>query len=285
MPKKSNDRGILILSDMEGVSGLIDERLQDCGETFWKVYGRYLLTEDINTIAATLWSGGIKRVYLSESHNLGKNTVPENLLPFITVLPPHSAQSNMHGKFFWDKIYREKNIVAAIMVGSHSMSGTTGFLSHSWDMKIFDYIKVNGKPFGEIGLIAGLLGYYDIPLIAVVGDEAAIQEAKEIVPEITGVAVKRVEKNGWISVLRLDLASDLIRKKILESLEYLANVKPFKFREPVELSFKVKKDEYLVKITGDRKVRRDKNIIYIQFSNYPQAYNVFWECYLKMLMG
>ncbi|MDI6739750.1 MAG: M55 family metallopeptidase, partial [Candidatus Edwardsbacteria bacterium] len=272
-------------SDMEGVSGLIDKRLVYSGEPLWRDYGRYLLTEDINAIASALYSGGIKRIYLSESHNFGKNTMLEYLLPFVTVLPPHSAQSNMQGKGFWEELYRERNIIGAIMVGCHAMEGANGFLPHSWDSKVFEYIKVNGETIGEIGLSAGLLGYYDIPLIAVIGDEAATREAGEIIPEITRITVKYAGKDNWFSALLPEVAHELISKKIYESLRNASKVKPLKFKEPVKLHFKVRKADYLTKIRKDKRVRLEKQIVHIDAPNYPEAYDIFWDRYLKMIFS
>jgi len=282
---KHEEKAILILSDMEGVSGLIDKRLAYSGAPFWKEYGRHLLTEDINVIAGTVFSMGIKRIYLSESHNMGKNTVTENLLPFISVLPPHSAQTNMQGRNYWEHLYRDNGVIGAIMVGCHAMAGDSGFLPHSWDSNVFEYIKVNEEVVGEIGLMAGLLGYYNIPLISVIGDEAATKEAVNIIPEIVEVTVKRAEKDNWISILTPDAAHELISKKICEAIKNISNIKYLKFKEPAKLHFKVKKEECLSSIEKDRRLRIEKQIVHIEASNFLEAYDIFWDCYLRMIMG
>lgn len=285
MKERNDDKAILILSDMEGVSGIVDTRLITPKDLFWREYGRHLLTEDVNAIAATLYASGIKKIYLSESHDFGKNTVVEYLLPFITVLPPHSAQSSMHGRSFWEEFYAGRNVQGAIMVGCHGMAGTNGFLPHSWDGNVFEYIKANNEQFGEIGLTAGLLGYYSIPLIGVTGDEVAIKEAEKIVPDIIGVTVKRQEKDDWLSILPPDEAQQLIREKTSECLERLSTIKPFRFKEPINLSFKVKEKGYLVNIARDKRLRIDTQVVDILASSYLDAYDIFWDCYVKMIMG
>ena len=279
------EKAILILSDMEGVSGLIDRRLTYSGAPFWKEYGRHLLTEEINVIARTVFSLGIKKIYLSESHNMGKNTVTDNLLPFISVLPPHSAQTNMQGKIYWEHLYREKGIAGAIMVGCHAMAGDNGFMPHSWDSNVFEYIRINEEPVGEIGLMAGLLGYYNIPLISVTGDEAATKEAVKIIPELIGITVKKAEKGNWISILTPDAAHELISKKITEAINNISNIKYLKFQEPAKLDFKVKREEYLSGIEKDSRLRIEKQIVHIEASSFLEAYDIFWDCYLKMIMG
>ncbi len=191
-----SDEAFLIISDMEGVSGLVDDALLSSGGRFWRNYGRYLLTWDVNAAAMALFSRGIKRIYLSENHNLGRNTVPEELLPFIDVLPPHSANTSMRGTGFWEELYTKRNIMGAILVGFPGMAGSGGFKSHSWDSNIFEYIRVNGREAGSITMTAGLLGEYGIPVAAIIGDEAAAREMRLVDPNIIVVTVKKMAENG-----------------------------------------------------------------------------------------
>ena len=191
-----HEGAVLILSDMEGVSGILDQRLITSGDRLWRDYGRYLLTEDVNAVALAVYSKGFKRILLSENHDFGRNVVTEELLPFVDVLPPHSANTTIRGEQPWRKLYSSENIVGAIMVGYPGMAGSGGFLSHTLDNKVFEYIKVNGREYGAIGLTAALLGEFNIPLIAVIGDEAAVNEAQRINSLITGVIVKKKKAIG-----------------------------------------------------------------------------------------
>ena len=283
MNKYQDNDAFLILSDMEGVSGLIDERLLYSGRKFWMNYGRYLLTEDINAVASALYSKGIKKIYLSENHNFGRNVVIEELLPFIAVLPPHCANTNMWDTYFWEELYKNKNIIGAIMLGFPAMAGAEGYLSHSWDSNVFEYIKINGEKYGAIGTTAALLGEYDVPLVAVIGDEAAAKEAENIIPNIYTIVVKKMSENNWINVLSPNFAHDLIFKGIKEAFDNLPNVMPFKIKKPVKFEFKLKKDDYLSVIEDNKEIRIDGRIVVIEESEYLEAYNIFWYIYLKLV--
>jgi len=285
MDKYQNNKAFLILSDMEGVSGLIDQRLLYSGRKFWMNYGRYLLTEDINAIASALYSKGIKKIYLSENHNFGRNVVVEELLPFISILPPHCANTNMWGTSFWKELYKNKNVIGAIILGFPAMAGAGGYLSHSWDNNVFEYIKINGEKYGAIGTTAALLGEYNIPLIAVIGDEAAAKEATNIIPNINTIVVKKMNKNNWISALPPNFAHDLIFKGISEALDNLSNVMPFKVKKPVKFEFKVKKDDYLTVIEEKKGIKINGKIVVIDALEYLEAYNKFWDYYLKVVFG
>jgi len=279
------DLAILILSDMEGVSGLIDKRLVNSGTMFWREYGRFLLTDDVNTVAAACYAEGYKTIYLSEAHNTGKNTVPESLLPFVTVLPSCSAQTNLKGSKIWDVIYREKNIIAAIMVGIHGMEGSKGYLSHSWDSGVFENIKINGKAYGEVGTIAALLGHYDIPLISIVGDSEAAKEAIECIQGIKAISVKELGEDGWIRALPPDKAQKFIYNEVKDCLEEIDRIKPFRIEGNIEMSFELKNKEKISLIEQDDRVSINGDIISINTNDYREAYIIFWDSYLKIWLG
>lgn len=285
MKKINDDSAILILSDMEGVSGIIDSRLVNAGSIQWKEYGRSLITDDVNMVAAACLSKGFKNVYLSEAHNYAKNTVPELLLPMLKVLPSSSAQSNMHGTKIWDEIYEQKNIVAAIMVGIHPMEGNQGYLPHSWDSGAFKNIKINGKEHGEIGTIAALLGHYDIPLIAIVGDAGAAKEAEECVKGIKAISVKEQLEDGWVKALPPTKAHGLIFKEISSALENIDEVEVFKLTGDVEMSFELQNKDQLALFKEDETVSIKDDVVYINASNYKEAYDIFWNSYMKIMFN
>ncbi|MDD4146732.1 MAG: M55 family metallopeptidase [Clostridia bacterium] len=285
MKNIKGDPAILILSDMEGVSGLVDGRLVSSGNMYWREYGRYLLTNDVNTVAIACVANGFKKVLLSESHNFGMNTVYDSLAPFITVLPPHSAQSNLKGTEIWDTIYKGNNIVAAIMVGVHPMEGTKGFFPHSWDSKVFKNIKINGEPHGEIGTIAALLGYYDIPLICVVGDSEAGKEAEACIPGIKAISVKEQEADGWVRVLPPAKAEKLIYTEVSKCLQEIDKIQPLKLGTPVEISFDLKNKEKASLFANDPRVQVSGDTVIINADNYKDAYAIFWDCYVKIMLA
>jgi D-amino peptidase len=177
----------------------------------------------------------------------------------------------MRGEQLWRKPYGSENIVGAIMVGYPGMAGSSGFLSHTLDNKVFEYIKVNGREYGAIGLTAALLGEFNIPLVAVVGDEAAVNEAQRINSLITGVIVKK-KKGDWIEVLPPDIAHKIIYDKIREAIDKLPSITPFKISPPIEIEFIVKNEYYLNRLKSLKKNKVENKIVIITSSSYIQAY-------------
>jgi D-amino peptidase len=52
-------------------------------------------------------------------------------------------------------------------------------------------LQVNGKSVGEGGLNAALAAWYGVPVVAVSGDDVAVDEVKSSVPAIHAAVVKR----------------------------------------------------------------------------------------------
>ncbi len=282
MKKFQENDAILIITDMEGISGLIDRRLLSTGGRFWREYGRALLTEDINTVAAAIYSRGIRRIFLSENHNTGRNVIMEELLPFVQVLTPHCANTTMCGNSFWQEFYTKEGIIGAVLLGFPAMAGSGGYLAHSWDNNVFEYIRINGRESGAIGTTAALLGEYNIPVFAVIGDESATSEARELIPDITTVVVKRMEKDNWIEVLPPDVVHGIIFEEISKSLDKIQKIKPFRVQSPVEFEFRVKNRDFLSFIKEEKIIIKESSV-FIEAESFSEAYARFWDCYMKMM--
>ena len=106
-----------------------------------------------------------------------------------------------------------------------------------------------------------------------------------MIPEITTVTMKRVERDKWISVLPLNIACPLIFKKTLEALDKLQSIKPFQFEEPVDFIFAVKRKDYLHAIDEMEGILVEDGTVRIKTASYIDAYDLFWKCYMKMLFG
>ncbi len=74
-------------------------------------------------------------------------------------------------------------------------------------------ITINGVRVGEIGL--ELASFMGARLLAVVGEEAAVVEAKALCPRVVGIPVKSLEKNWFPSA---DETRPVIRREVLRAL-------------------------------------------------------------------
>jgi D-amino peptidase len=281
---KDNNENMLIIADMEGTMGLADMKLQNGNSEEWAVYGRKLLTREVNAAAAGAIAGGAKRVFLCDAHNSGRNIDDKHLMAMINKLPAHSCNSNMHTKEVTQAIYKENHIGAVVLVGYHPMaSNKTGFAPHSVDSNRNKKIQVNSKEVGEIALISALAGYFNVPVVAITGDKEAVNEAKTIIPQIQGVATKEKLENGSIALKNLDDCELNIVKAVKKGFEQRSGIKPFIFSSPVKFVYELHKTKHLNKLKLPKGVHKEKLRLTWQETEYLTAWDKFWTIYMGLM--
>lgn len=225
---------VLILADLEGVSGVGDYRLLiPAGPIYRKACEN--LTQDINAAVRGLRAAGATEIDVVDSHSTvwPTRTGPRNIIK--DKIDP-SIHSMMGG---WDMLMLTrskrdmlKTYNAQVIVGEHAMAGTPdGFTSHTHSDNTA--LRINGQYIGEIEWHTWLLGYYDAPTIMVTGDAAAIREAKTFFPEIEGVTVKTAKSRDKAECLPVDKARILIEETATKALKNLHKFKPAKLNAPI----------------------------------------------------
>jgi D-amino peptidase len=177
---------IYIMTDMEGVAGILDHDnwCQPPERNYPGRYydlGREFLTREVNAAIDGLCQGGADEVIVSDGHGAG------GISP--ALLDPRAKL--LRG---WPKGWPfelDKTFDAVAWVGQHAKAGTPrAHLAHTqW----FNYLDqtVNGLSIGEFGEFALCAGELGVPAIFASGDEAFCQEAAALIPGITTVAVKQ----------------------------------------------------------------------------------------------
>jgi D-amino peptidase len=130
-----------------------------------------------------------------------------------------------------------------LFVGQHAMAGApNGVLAHSQSFSV-QRITLNGQPVGELGQVAAIAGYFEIPVIMLAGDRAACDEMLALQPKAETVAVKYlVGKASALSLSHSD-ACGRIRLAARAAVTRVREFKPWKVEGPVELRFEFKPDE------------------------------------------
>jgi len=206
-------RSVFIMTDLEGVAGVVSFDKQTAASSPYHDNARRLLTAEVNAAVEGLLEAGVEDVLIADGHGGGA----------IWYEDLHERARLLHGNWFLprdirDAIFREFDACANI--GQHAMAGTrTGNLNHTQNHNTIDYYKLNGKPIGEIAQFALYMGGLGVPAFFLSGDEAACREAEELVPAIKTAAVKQgVSRNGAIS-LSAPCARRLIKEGIRDAVE------------------------------------------------------------------
>jgi D-amino peptidase len=127
-----------------------------------------------------------------------------------------------------------------ILLGHHARAGTRdGFLDHTMSSASWFEYRINDRVVGEIGIEAAYAGHYDVPVVAVVGDEAAAREAAEILGDVETAGVKRGIGRNRARCPALPAAHELVRGAIGRALANVDRFRPWKPELPatIQLTF------------------------------------------------
>jgi len=226
---------ILIVTDLEGVGGVnnADEQLLPGQRRYEE--SRRLLTGEVNAAVEGALMGGATKVVIWDGHDGSRTLSVDQIHPRAQLLQGRPTPADYYLK---SKLYD-----GILFVGQHAMAGAKdGVLAHSQSFSV-QRITLNGQPVGELGQVAAIAGFFDIPVIMLAGDQAACDEMLALQPKAETVAVKQLAGKGSTVSLSHSEACGRIRKAAHMAVARIREFKPWKVEGPVELKFEYKPDE------------------------------------------
>src|SRR5436190_9349702 len=179
---------VLVISDMEGISGIVRPHQTDASHSMYEE-GRRLYTEEINAAVRGARAGGATEVVVMDCHGAGSGNDFNSLVPEL-LDPDCEFVVQEH----WTEYtgFLEQGVDAALFVGMHPMAGTgDGVMNHTVSGRDWQNLWFNDTLVGETGINAALCGTWGCPVLLVTGDEASCREAKALLGGgLTTVAVK-----------------------------------------------------------------------------------------------
>ena len=207
---------ILRLLFEEGASGLTHTN------RFAGNFSLRRMVADGNAAAdAIVKNGG--EAYLCDVYNKGRDIINEEL--------------SKNAKRVYTKdlsALLKEGIDGAVLIGTHAMnSAWQAFGSYSVNETAWQEYRVNGVEYGDIGLAAMFLGAYNVPVVAVSGDLAAVRECQELVGEIPCAIVKTSKIRAITDTCLPEAeAEKLIASASVEGMQKCAQYKPYKVETP-----------------------------------------------------
>jgi D-amino peptidase len=197
-PGRGRDRGpgnggivvrVMIMSDMEGVSGIVAWEQVNGGAAMYEE-GRRLYTEEINAAVRGAFGGGATELVVVDCHGAGGPWTFNSLVP--ELLDPRCEWVAHHAWTGFTELL-EAGCDAALFIGMHAMAGTEeGVLSHTVSSEAWHNLWFNDVLVGETGINAALCGHWGCPVLLVTGDAATCAESRDLLGEgLATVAVKR----------------------------------------------------------------------------------------------
>ena len=172
---------IYILADMEGISG-IRTWDQVKSESSEYEHGRQLMMQDINNAIDAAFAAGATEVVACDTHGGGGQVRISEMDPRAVYETPN--RGNMMPAL-------DESYDGVILLGHHARAGTlNGFLDHTMSSASWFEYRINDVAVGEIGIEAAYAGHFDVPVVAVTGDEAVCAEARELFDQVEVAVVK-----------------------------------------------------------------------------------------------
>ena len=224
---------VIVISDMEGVSGIVKWEQVDGGEALYEE-GRKLYTEELNAAVRGARAGGATEIVVMDCHGAGKGWTFNSLLP--EALDP-ACEWVVQNEWTEYTEFLEQGCDAALLVGMHARAGTpNGVLNHTVSGTSWHNLWFNDTLVGETGINAALCGHFSCPVALVTGDDAVCSEATDLLGDgLTTVAVK--QGLGRFSARNVPpvRARELIEDGARRSLADLAAVAPYDPGRPAEV--------------------------------------------------
>ena len=216
---------VVVLYDMEGVSGVVNVEGTDFGLKADYEPARRSLTADVNAAIAGLKAGGATEIIVVDGHGSGNNEGPD-VLEAELLSPAKMISRDRPFDIYMDSY--DQSVDAIVAIGMHAGAGNpVGFLSHTYTSEDVQY-TVNGIPFNETMILAMGAARYGIPLLMVSGDDRLEVEVRRYLPTVRYAAGKhavdrtkaepfpRDEVNRRIDAAAREALSDLAKARLPE---------------------------------------------------------------------
>jgi D-amino peptidase len=239
---------VLIMSDMEGVSGIVTWDQVNGGAPMYEE-GRRLYTEEINAAVRGAKAAGATEIVAVDCHGAGRDWSFNSYIP--EMLDPDCEWVAHHPWSRYTELL-EQGCDAVLLVGMHARAGTPdGVLCHTISTVTWRNLWFNDDLVGEVGVNSALCGHYGCPVALVTGDEATVRESREILGDgFVGVAVKRGLTRYSARQIPPVRAREMIEAGAKEALQNLSRLRAYVPAQPTTITIEIETVEKIAQFQG-----------------------------------
>ncbi len=219
--------------DMEGVAGAVTG--DQLGPTGFE-YGRFreFMTREAMAAVTAAKEAGATEIVVADAHGNGENLLIEQFPPDVRIVRSWPRKLTMMAGV-------DETFDAAIFIGYHaSTTNPTGVRAHTFSSATLTRVALNGVEMTEGSWNAAIAGHFNVPVVMISGDDAAIAEVRSVIGNIEGAETKK--SLGFHSALTLtpQAAVDLIGRRVKAALARRGEFKAYRPAGPVtvDVSFK-----------------------------------------------
>ena len=267
---------VLIMTDMEGVSGIVVWEQVDGGAPMYEE-GRKLYTEEINAAVRGAKAAGATEIVVVDCHGAGGGWTFNSLIP--EMLDPACDWVAHHAWSRYTELL-EKGCDACLLVGMHARAGTPdGVLCHTISTTTWRNLYFNDDLVGESGINAALCGHYGVPVLLVTGDEATCREVSGLLGDgLTTVAVKRGLTRYSARQIPPVRARAMIEDGARQALKNVKAVKPYVPGKPTTITIDLGTVDSAEQFRGRHGVEIvDPLKVVSRGKNWLTAWNQIWR--------
>jgi D-amino peptidase len=219
--------------DMEGVAGAVTgDQLGPAGFE----YGRFreFMTREAMAAVTAAKESGATEIVVADSHGNGENLLIDQFPTDVRIVRSWPRPLSMMAGV-------DETVDAAIFIGYHaSTNNPTGVRAHTFSSATLTRVALNGVEMTEGSWNAAIAGHFNVPVVMMSGDDAAIAEVRKVVGNIAGVETKKALSFHSALTITPQASVELIGRQVKAALARRAEFKPYRPSGPitVEVSFK-----------------------------------------------
>ena len=219
--------------DMEGVVGVVTG--EQLGPTGFE-YGRFreFMTKEAMAAVDAAKAAGATEIVVADAHGNGQNLLIDQFPGDVRIIRSWPRRLGMVAGV-------DDSVDAAIFIGYHAgTNNPAGVRAHTFSSANLTRVALNGVNVTEGSWNAAIAGHFNVPVVMISGDDAAIAEVRKAVGNIEGAETKR--SLGFHSAVTLTPQASylLIAQRVKAALARRGDFKPYKVQTPltVDVSFK-----------------------------------------------
>ena len=219
--------------DMEGVVGTVTaDQLGPIGFEYGR-FREFMTREALAAIDGAKIAGATE-IVVADSHGNGENLLIEEFPADVRIIRSWPRRLSMMAGV-------DDHVDAAIFIGYHaSTNNPAGVRAHTFSSANLTRVALNGVNVTEGAWNAAIAGHFNVPVVMMSGDDAAIAEVRKAIGNIEGAETKQSLGFHSASTITPQASYDLIRLRVRAALGRLQDFKPYKIAGAVtvDVSFK-----------------------------------------------
>ena len=135
----------------------------------------------------------------------------------------------------------DETFAGAVFIGYHT--GTTnsqGVRAHTMSSARLADVQLKGVSVSEAGINAAIAGHFNVPVIAVSGDDAVVKETQALLGDVEGAVVKWASGFHSARTIMPDASYQIIRDKVTKAVRRIKDFKPYKLSGPIQVDVRFK---------------------------------------------